>query len=124
MKLSAILLILTLSFQSFSQDKPAIKYLPEKGKKLIMRIFVKAADKSDVVFFGELHDNPIAHWLELEMTRSLFAAKGKDLILAAEMFETDNQILIDEYFAGIIKESSFERKSVYGKTMRLIINHF
>lgn len=24
------------------------------------------------------------------------------------MFETDNQILIDEYFAGIIKESSFE----------------
>lgn len=111
MKLSAILFILTLSLQSFSQDKPAYKIFTGEGKKADYEDIVKAADKSDAVFFGELHDNPIAHWLELEMTKSLFAAKGKDLILAAEMFETDNQILIDEYFAGIIKESSFESEA-------------
>jgi uncharacterized iron-regulated protein len=64
--------------------------------------------KADVVFFGELHDNPIAHWLEYEITRDLYSEKGKDLILAAEMFETDNQLLIDEYLAGKVKETSFE----------------
>ncbi len=67
--------------------------------------------KADVVFFGELHDNPIAHWLELELTKDLFSEKDGNLILAAEMFETDNQLIIDEYFNDIIKESSFESEA-------------
>jgi len=108
MKLSAILLILTLSLQAYSQDKPAFKIFTGEGRKADYEDILKAAAKSDVFFFGELHDNPIAHWLELELTKSLFNVKNKDLILSAEMFETDNQILIDEYFSGIIKESSFE----------------
>jgi uncharacterized iron-regulated protein len=108
MKLSAILFILIISLQVFSQDKPAYKIFNGEGKRADYEDIIKAATKSDVVFFGELHDNPIAHWLELEVTKSLFSSRGKDLILSAEMFETDNQILIDEYFAGLIKESSFE----------------
>lgn len=108
MKLSAVLFILAMSLQLFSQDKPAYKIFTGEGKKADYEDILKAASKSDIVFFGEQHDNPIAHWLELELTKSLFAVRGKDLILSAEMFETDNQILIDEYFAGIIKESSFE----------------
>jgi uncharacterized iron-regulated protein len=108
MKFSTILFILALSLQSFSQDKPAYKVFTGEGRKADYKDILKEAEKADIVFFGESHDNPIAHWLELELTKELFAVKGKDLILAAEMFETDNQILIDEYFAGIIKESSFE----------------
>jgi len=38
------------------------------------------------------------------------------------MFETDNQVLIDEYFAGIIKESSFEAEARLWKIMQLIIS--
>jgi uncharacterized iron-regulated protein len=108
MKLSALLLILTISLQSFSQDKPAYKVFTGEGKKADYEDILKHIMKADVAFFGELHDNPIAHWLELELTKQIFSEKGKNLILAAEMFETDNQLLIDEYFAGIIKESSFE----------------
>ena len=111
MKLSAILLILTLSFHAYSQDKPSYKIFTGEGRKADYEDILKAAAKSDVVFFGELHDNPIAHWLELELTKSLFNVKNKDLILSAEMFETDNQILIDEYFSDIIKESSFESEA-------------
>ena len=107
-KLYTILFIVLLSLEAFSQDKPAYKIFTGEGKKADYDDILKASSRSDVVFFGELHDNPIAHWLELELTKSLFTSKGKDLILAAEMFETDNQILIDEYFANIIKESSFE----------------
>lgn len=111
MKLSLILFILVMPFQAFSQDKPAYKIFTGEGKKADYEDLLKVVTKVDVVFFGELHDNPIAHWLELELTKSLFASKAKDLNLSAEMFETDNQILIDEYFAGIIKESSFENES-------------
>jgi uncharacterized iron-regulated protein len=108
MKLFSVLFILVLSLQSFSQDIPAYKVYTGDGKNADYKDILKEAVKADVVFFGEQHDNPIAHWLELEITKRLFAEKGKNLILASEMFETDNQLLIDEYFAGIIKESSFE----------------
>jgi uncharacterized iron-regulated protein len=108
MKLSAILFMLALSLQSFSQDKPAYKVYTGDGKKADYEDLLKVAMKADFVFFGELHDNPIAHWLELEITKSLFAEKGEKLTLAAEMFETDNQLLIDEFLGGIIKETSFE----------------
>jgi uncharacterized iron-regulated protein len=108
MKLSVILLVFSLSVQSFAQEKPAYKIFTGEGKKADYGDIIDKALKSDVVFFGELHDNPIAHWLELEITKSLFAEKGKNLILAAEMFEADNQLIIDEYFTGLIKESSFE----------------
>ena len=111
MKLSFFLFILITPLLAFSQDKPAYKIFKGEGKKADYEDIVKAVTKADVIFFGELHDNPIAHWLELELTKSLFAANGKDLSLSAEMFETDNQILIDEYFAGIIKESSFESEA-------------
>jgi uncharacterized iron-regulated protein len=108
MKFTAASFFLALSLSLFSQDKPAYKIFTGEGKKADYKDILKEAMKADVVFFGELHDNPVAHWLELEITKELFAEKGKSLILAAEMFETDNQILIDEYFAGLIKESSFE----------------
>ncbi len=110
MRLSALLFLIAFSLQTFAQEKPAYKVFTAEGKKSDYMDIIKNAKKVDVVFFGELHDNPIAHWLELEVTKDLYAEKGKDLILAAEMFETDNQLIIDEYFAEIIKESSFENE--------------
>ena len=108
MKLSLLILLLGITVGLSAQDKPAYKVYTGEGKKADYEDIIKETAKADFVFFGELHDNPIAHWLELEITKSLFSSKAKNLVLAAEMFETDNQILIDEYFSGIIKESSFE----------------
>ncbi|MCU0455813.1 MAG: ChaN family lipoprotein [Bacteroidales bacterium] len=108
MKTFISLLALMIAATSQAQDKPAYKIFTGEGKKADYGDMLKDALKADVVFFGELHDNPISHWLELELTKDLFAEKGKNLVLAAEMFETDNQLLIDEYFAGFFKESSFE----------------
>ncbi len=102
-----LLITVTLSAQ---KDKPAYKVFTGEGKKANYSDILKETSKADVIFFGELHDNPISHWLELELTKDLYTEKGKSLILAAEMFETDNQLLIDEYFSGIIKESSFENE--------------
>lgn len=111
MEFSHFSFLLLFSSALLAQDKPAYKIYTAEGKKAEYADIIKETTKADIIFFGELHDNPIAHWLELEVTKSVFDAKGKDLILAAEMFETDNQILIDEYFSGIIKESSFESEA-------------
>ncbi len=108
MKQYLLLLFLLAASVLNAQKKPAYKIFTAEGKKADYGEMIRAALKSDVIFFGELHDNPIAHWLELEVTKDLFSVKGKDLVLAAEMFETDDQLLIDEYFSGLIKESSFE----------------
>ena len=108
MRLICIILLIQFTGQVFAQDKPAYKIFTGEGKKADYGDLLKEVSKADVIFFGELHDNPIAHWLELELAKNIYSLKGKDLILAAEMFETDNQILIDEYFSGLIKESSFE----------------
>jgi uncharacterized iron-regulated protein len=67
--------------------------------------------KSNIILFGELHDNPISHWLQLELT-VLAHNKLKDkLVLGAEMFETDNQLIINEYFSGFISQVRFEAEA-------------
>ncbi len=50
--------------------------------------------------FGELHNNPICHWLELQLTKDLQAQKKGKLVLGAEMFETDNQTALSSYVQG------------------------
>ena len=56
--------------------------------------------------FGELHNNPIAHWLQLETTREL--GKKKELILGAEMIEADNQNELDLYLSDSINAHEFD----------------
>ncbi|MFO7622308.1 MAG: ChaN family lipoprotein [Bacteroidales bacterium] len=111
MKHIAFVLAVLCTVSLPAQQKPAYRIFTAEGKKADYRNMLRSALRADVVFFGELHDNPIAHWLELEITKDLFSEKGENLILAAEMFETDNQLIIDEYFEGTIKESSFESEA-------------
>ena len=102
MKFPALLILMALPLSLSAQDMEAYRVYTTTGKKSDFKDIVRESVKADVVFFGELHDNPVAHWLELEITKALFAEKGKDLILAAEMFERDNQLVIDEYFSDLI----------------------
>lgn len=108
MKLISIAAALGISIQLLAQDMPAYRVFTSEGKKADYGDIIKSCLKADIVFFGELHDDPIAHWLELEVTKSLFAEKGKNLVMGAEMFEADNQLLIDEYLKGVYDASKFE----------------
>ena len=105
------ILVLTISlFLAFKTDKPAYQIFDKNGKAVQYEKILKASEEVDIVFFGEMHNNPISHWLQFEMTKDFYALKGKDLILGAEMFESDNQIIIDEYFDGNIKTANFEKE--------------
>ncbi len=98
-------------FFSFINDKPAYKIFNKKGKEITYQKILEKAKKVDVVLFGELHDNPIAHWLQIELTKDLFKEKKDKLILGAEMFEADNQLILNEYLSGKISQKNFEKEA-------------
>jgi uncharacterized iron-regulated protein len=64
------------------------------------------AAKSDVVFFGEQHNDPGTHRMELALLEAV-ARRRTDVVLAMEMFERDVQPLVDDYVAGRIDEMTF-----------------
>lgn len=97
-----------------SQKTPYVIY-NAKGKKVSYKKMLKTLGKKDMVLFGELHNNPIAHWLQYELTSDLYLERP--LILGAEMIEADNQGELDAYLEGKIDYKTLE------STARLWGNH-
>ncbi len=111
MKKILLLSIAIITLLSMKNDKPAYRLFDQNGKNASYKDLLKETSQADIVFFGELHNNPICHWLEYELTADLYAERGKNLILGAEMFESDNQLIVNEYLAGLVKEKSFEAEA-------------
>ncbi len=92
-----------------AQDNGAFKIYTEDGTEVQFSEMLTSLSKADVTFFGELHNNPISHWLELKVAKAMYEYHGNDLVLGAEMFETDQQLVLDEYTTGLISEEKFEK---------------
>lgn len=111
MKTLVLILLLAFTLSLFAQDKPAYQIFDKEGNKVNYSDMLSTTAASDIVFFGELHNNSISHWLELELTKDLFELKGNKLVLGAEMFEADQQVILDEYTMGIIAKKNFEEQA-------------
>ncbi|MEX0988524.1 MAG: ChaN family lipoprotein [Bacteroidales bacterium] len=103
-----ILIGLLLVFAETAAQKNAYNLFNDKGRETRYERMVKTCMKADVILFGELHNNPISHWMQYELTKDLLADERINLVLGAEMFETDGQLILDEYFSGIITREKFE----------------
>lgn len=64
---------------------------------------------ADVLFFGEEHNDSAGHYLEHRIFMTLHARYGNQVVLSMEMFETDGQLVLNEYLAGKIDETRFSR---------------
>ncbi|HEY0031559.1 MAG TPA: ChaN family lipoprotein [Bacteroidia bacterium] len=102
------LLFVSIVLIAFKGDKPAYQIFDIKGKISSYEQLLKTAKEADIILFGELHDNPINHWLQLELTKDLFADKKSNLVLGAEMFEADDQIALTEYLQGKISDKTMK----------------
>lgn len=112
-----LLLLLTFTLLitfGYGQKKPYVIY-NAKGKKVSYKKMLKTLEKKDMVLFGELHNNPIAHWLQYELTADLH--NRRPLILGAEMIEADNQDELNDYLSGKIDYKTLD------STARLWNNH-
>ncbi|WP_044241058.1 ChaN family lipoprotein [Flexithrix dorotheae] len=104
-------LFIIFFMSSFLSDKPAYLLYDKEGKPTNFSAMTNVLADADVILFGELHNNPISHWLQLQVTKDLYAAKKEDLILGAEMFEADDQLILNEYLQNLIKSSHFEKEA-------------
>lgn len=103
-----LILVAALILVAFKSDKKAYMLYDAKGKEVHYSKLVEMAKEADVVLFGEQHDNPINHWLEQELTKDLYESKKGSLVLGAEMFEADDQVVVNEYLSGAVTEKTFK----------------
>ena len=104
MKKNKLLFLFLFISSTIIAQKKAFVIFDSQGFKTTYKELFNQSKKADIILFGELHDNPINHWLQLELTKDLFNASEK-LVLGAEMMESDNQLVIDEYLSGLVSKS-------------------
>ena len=92
------LLLVFITVTLFAQSKPAYVLYNAEGKKVSYKKMIRQLAQKDIVLFGEFHNNPISHWLELSVAKDI--AEKKELVFGAEMFEADNQQQLNDYLAG------------------------
>ncbi|MDP6908071.1 MAG: ChaN family lipoprotein, partial [Flavobacteriales bacterium] len=92
--------IISFSLSTIAQESGAYTIFNSKGKKVKYSKMLRALDASQIILFGEYHDNPISHWLQLEVTLSLL--ETNKLVLGSEVMEADNQVELNRYLSGEI----------------------
>lgn len=103
-----IIIIIAVAFIQivFAQQKPAYILYNAKGKKVAYNKMVRQLLAKDILLFGEFHNNPIAHWLQLELSNDL--GSKRQLVMGAEMFEQDNQPALNLYLQGKISAKGLD----------------
>lgn len=107
-KVCFILLLLVCQSVSAQQElwTPHFKiYDTRQQKPATIEDIVAAMNDADVLFFGEEHNDSAAHYLEAYLLGQLHFAFSSKLALSLEMFESDNQLVLNEYLQGRIDES-------------------
>ncbi|MBK9177450.1 MAG: ChaN family lipoprotein [Flavobacteriales bacterium] len=99
-------LSIVLALSSLAQVRPAYTLFNAKGKKISHNEMLRIVRDGDIILFGEEHDDPIAHWLQLLVAQDL-AAQGP-LIMGAEMIEADDQTALDRYLHGEIDQAGLD----------------
>lgn len=99
-------LSIALSIGTIAQVRPAYMLFNANGKKISYDRMLRTVRTGDIILFGEEHDDPIAHWLQLLVAQDL-AAQGP-LIMGAEMIEADDQAALDRYLRGEIDQAGLD----------------
>ncbi|MCX2739671.1 ChaN family lipoprotein [Pontibacter sp. M82] len=109
--LTFLLIAITTVAMAQKNDKPAYRLFTAEGKSINYGKMLKELQEAEVILFGEQHNDPIAHWLQLEVARDLHRENPQKFALGAEMFEADVQLVLNEYLAGQAPEKNFEQEA-------------
>ncbi len=92
-------------------DNHLFKIYNAQGVETSYEDMMTSLKQNDLIFLGELHNDPISHWFQMKILKEFNKKFGQDVILGFEMFEADDQYKIDEYLSGRISERSFEAET-------------
>lgn len=102
-KYLSVLLLLGFFVTSFATEFKIIKN--ETGREISVHQLNRELAKQDVVFFGELHDDPFLHSLKRDIFRRL-TKNDKNFVLGLESFARNEQEALNSYLSG---EFSYEQ---------------
>lgn len=106
MKRIILLIFFLISFVNHAQEKKAFQIYNKQGNKVSYGKLLKALTKVDILLFGEYHNNSIVHWLQLELAKDI--SKIREIIIGAEMIESDNQHQLNQYLNDEINQKQFD----------------
>ena len=112
MRIFFVVISILISGIVFSQKNidEHFKIYDTRSKQIItLEKIISDCANADVLFFGEEHNDSIGHWLEAEIFKALHQQYGDKVVLSLEMFETDNQLALNEYLAGYMDETRFAK---------------
>ena len=87
-----------------------IVHLPTGSLVSAEQMFTLAGD-ARIVYFGETHDNPASHRLELQLLQALAGRHPGRQALGMEMFSRPQQPVLDRWVASELTEKAFLRES-------------
>ncbi|RLD47438.1 MAG: iron-regulated protein [Bacteroidetes bacterium] len=103
--------VFAVLLMSMTSDKKAYQFFNKDAIAVNYEEVLKSVQDADIIMFGELHNNAIAHWMEFQLAKDLVEEKGDKLVLGAEMYESDGQLLVDEYLSGLVKYKYFKNQA-------------
>lgn len=106
----SILSVLSLGATAQTSIADHYKIYDTRAKQIIsLDKIIEDCAAADVLFFGEEHNDSAGHYLEAAIFKALHQRFGDRLALSLEMFETDNQVALNDYLAGFIPEDRFAK---------------
>jgi len=109
MKSLLILLVIGLPSIVLGQDISSSHYkIYSKAEQKLVTItdIIQQTSKIDVLFFGEEHNDSTAHSLEYALFKGLTEKYPNQTALSMEMFQTDCQLVLNEYLNDLIREKN------------------
>ncbi|MDN3548515.1 ChaN family lipoprotein [Mucilaginibacter aquaedulcis] len=109
MKSLAILLIICLPSIVFGQVISTAHYKiynTSTQKTATITEIIDNSSQADVLFFGEEHNDSTGHNLEYALFKGLTEKYAGRTALSMEMFQTDCQLVLNEYLSDAIREKN------------------
>lgn len=78
----------------------------ETGKAISFEKLIDQLGSADIIFVGEVHDNPEHHLIQVQILQALISRYGP-LTVAMEFFQKPQQPVIDRYLGGGVTEEVF-----------------
>ncbi|MBW6515979.1 MAG: ChaN family lipoprotein [Candidatus Cloacimonetes bacterium] len=104
-----LLMILLVIFNIVSCSKQSEDYTiydTTTGRKISLSRMAEQLSNYDIVMFGEYHGNAMIHQLQAELL-PYYLRYAENIAISMEMFERDDQELLDYFLEGNIDEEEF-----------------
>ena len=77
------------------------------GKAIDFPALIDRMGQVDVVFVGEVHNNPEHHLIQVQLLQALMTRYAPPVAVAMEFFDTTRQSVLDRFMKGDLDETAF-----------------